>query len=327
MKKLKVGVIGVGNMGKHHARVYCELPHVNLISVSDTNMELGTKVANKYKAKFYSDYKKMLIKEDISAVSIAVPTPLHYSVAKHAIESKKHVLIEKPITAKLEHAKKLTKLAEKNNVHLGVGHIERFNPVVVKLKRLLSNNIIGQPVSISTKRVGLFPPEIEGTDVIIDLAIHDIDILNFLLEAQPVTIHALGGNAVAHTVNDFAQISFKYPEGIAAHVDVNWITPVKIREITITGTKGVVRGDYINQTLTVYRSNTKKDFKDFKDFLKKFGKAKAKTIRVAKREPLYEELDSFTKSILHDKPQKVDGATATNALEIALRCKKMINNK
>ena len=207
---MKVGVIGIGNMGSNHARIYSEMS--NLAAVSDVNEELGKKVSEKFKCKFYKDYKEMLEKEEIDAVSIVVPTSFHKKVALDVIEYGIPFLLEKPIADTLENANEIINKAKEKKVRFMVGHIERFNPAVIKLKELLDNFELGEINSIICRRVGVIPPKVRDTNVIIDLAVHDIDIFNFLLNKKPTKLYGSLGNSLIKN-GDYADLLLKYGNG------------------------------------------------------------------------------------------------------------------
>jgi UDP-N-acetylglucosamine 3-dehydrogenase len=297
MKEVKVAVIGVGNMGRHHARVYSQLKNVKLVAVSDINENVGKEIASKYGCKFYKDYKEMLEKEKIDAVSIAVPTSLHKIVALDAINLGKHVLIEKPIADTVESAKEIIEAAKEKNVKLMIGHIERFNPAVKKLKELLENKKLGDIKTIIIKRVGLFPRQIKDANVVIDLAIHDIDICNYLLNRDPTAIYASAGKALINSREDYANIFLKYGS-VDVFIQVNWITPIKIRNLAVTGTKGYAELNYITQDLKIYKTIFSKD-ETFEELVM-LGHPKEVYIPLEKKEPLKEELESFISYILND---------------------------
>ncbi|HEX3013860.1 MAG TPA: Gfo/Idh/MocA family oxidoreductase, partial [Methanobacterium sp.] len=172
MNKVNVGVIGVGAMGIHHARVYSELENANLMAISDLMREKSAEVSNQYNTQGFVDYMDILKMPEIDAVSVCVPTTHHFNVVMDAIEHGKHVLVEKPIAFTLREAEAMVKAAEDEGVKLATGHVERFNPAVGKAKELIKDDVIGEVVSASAKRVGPFPPRIKDVGVIIDLAIH-----------------------------------------------------------------------------------------------------------------------------------------------------------
>ena len=324
-KRINVAVIGVGNMGKHHTRVYSELEEANLVAISEVNEREGKRIAEEYNCHFYKDYKDMLEKEKIDAVSIASPTSLHKNIALHCIVSGKHILIEKPIASSWEDGETIVQEAKKQNVILTVGHVERFNPAVQRLKEMICKGRFGKIISIDAKRVGIFPPQIKDADVIIDLAVHDIDVCNFLLGKRPHRVYAKAGKALHSERSDFTSILLEYND-INVLIQANWITPVKIRELTITGTKGYAELDYITQKLKVYESVYEKKFDSFGDFVIKFGEPGIKDIRVKTVEPLKAELEHFVSCVRDEGSPLVSGGEALWALKIALTAIDSYNN-
>jgi UDP-N-acetylglucosamine 3-dehydrogenase len=311
---LNVAVIGVGNMGKHHARVYSEI--ANLVAVCDLNDKLGKEIARRFRCKFYSSYKEMLAEEKIDAVSVVVPTIYHKKVALDCIEAGKHVLVEKPISNNMEDAKQIVEAAKRKSVKVAVGHIERFNPAVQKLKEMIKTRELGKITTIVARRVGVCPPQIKDANVIIDTAVHDIDVFRFLLEEDPTKIHALSGKAILKQRDDYADILLKY-NGTNAFIQVNWITPVKIRSLAVTGTEGYAELNYITQELVLYKSSYKR-IDDFSDVVK-FGTPKEIKVAVINEEPLKNELKNFLEAIENNKEPLVNGKEGLKTLEAALK--------
>ena len=265
----------------------------------------------------------MIEREELDVVSIAVPTRLHKKVALDIISKGINVLIEKPIASTLKEAHKIIEEAKKNKIKLTVGHVERFNPAVRKLKEIIQQGKLGNIISIIAKRVGPFAPQIKDAGVLIDLAVHDIDIINYLLEKEPTKIYANGGKAINSYKEDYAEIFLNYGP-ISGYIQVNWITPVKIRELHITGTKGYAQLNYITQELNLYQSKYKKEFDDYGDFVIKFGSSKKVSIPVKFEEPLKLEIESFLKSVKENKKLEVTAKEGLNALKIALKALKNI---
>jgi len=320
MPKLNVAVIGIGNMGQHHARVYSELPQVNLVAVCDINKNEGEKLAKKHNCLFYDDYKKMLTEQKIDAVSIAVPISLHRRVACDVLDRGVNILLEKPIAANLIEAKDIINKAKGRNLKLMIGHIERFNPAIQRMKELIVDNRLGNIISVNIKRVGGLPPQIKDANVVIDLAIHDIDISNYLFGEYPKEVYGFKSKNLINDREDNAVILLKYSEA-SSFIEVNWVTPVKIRTMDVTGTKAFARLDYINQTITLYESSYfKKDnqYTNFNEFISKFSTDEIK-IGINKKEPLRCELEDFIDAIFNNRKPLVTGEEAYRALEIALK--------
>tara|TARA_B100001989_G_C24537013_1_gene465042 strand:+ start:1211 stop:2218 length:1008 start_codon:yes stop_codon:yes gene_type:complete len=323
-KKINVAVIGLGNMGKHHVRNYSNIPNANLIAVCDLQENLTAQFAQQYKIKGYTNLDEMLLNESIDAVSITVPTALHYTIAKKILNHKINVLIEKPICDSIEKSEELLNLAKQHNVTLMVGHIERFNPAVQKLKELIDAGALGKITSLISKRVGAFPAQIKDANVIIDLAVHDIDIFSYMLNKQPDNIYANAGRALIDGREDYAELLLTYGDQNGM-IQVNWITPIRIRQLAVTGTKGYAELNYMTQELKLYESNYHEDHDDFGDFIIKFGTPNEKIIPIEKKEPLNEELSHFIDCVIKKKPPLITGQAGLTALKTALCAMDLMN--
>jgi UDP-N-acetylglucosamine 3-dehydrogenase len=297
MTKLNAAVIGCGSWGRNHARVYSELPNVNLVAVADTAPAAANEVAEKYRAKPYTESAKLLEDPDIQLVSICTPTITHARLALQAIEQGKHVLVEKPMTNTVEEAKKLIKASKKRGVTLTVGFVERFNPAVQEAHRRIAKGEIGGVILAHTRRVSQRPLRIGDVGVIKDLAIHDIDITSILFNEEPRTIYATAGS-IAHQFEDYANINIGYPENRTAFIEANWLTPKKVRQLNVTGTKGIMTVDYITQQLTIENDQ------------------RLTQPNIPYQEPLYLELKSFADSIINDTPPSITGEDGLRTLQI-----------
>jgi len=253
-KVIKVGVVGVGNMGFHHARIYSQLAEsglVELVGVADINYERALSVAKTFKTKAFKDYRELL--ESVDAVSIATPTETHRDVALKFISAGKHVLVEKPIASNVKEALELVKKAEEKHVVLMVGHVERYNPAVVKLREITRNGLLGKPVTITAKRVGPFNPGVAKTSIIVDLAIHDIDVINSLLNSYVLSVYARSRRVHPSSLeDDYGLITLSYENQVDAVVETNRLTPYKMRSLEVVGTKGIAILNYIDQKITIY---------------------------------------------------------------------------
>ena len=325
-KSIKVAVIGAGNMGKNHLRNYFGMKDAELVGLADINPDTK-KLAKEFGASFFTDYKKMLDELQPEAVSIVVPTPFHFEVASVVISRGIHCLLEKPISSTVKEADELISLAKKHKVVFTVGHIEHYNPLIVELKKLLDTKAIGQITSIVCKRVGGFPAVEPKTDVIIDLAVHDIGIMGFLLNAHPKAVHSHGSRTHHSNKVDSAEILVDY--GYASgFIQANWLTPVKIRTISVTGSEGYIDGNYITQELEYYKHNmAHKKNEDFEAFVKAMGEPERKTIKVKFEEPLKIELGAFLAKIKNNTSVTlVDPELAKEALSVAIEAIKPYDN-
>ncbi len=296
--RIKVGVIGAGGMGQHHIRVYSELKNVELAGIADVDVARTAKLAATYKTKAYTDYKELL-KQNLDAVSIVVPTLAHKEVALAAINAGVNILVEKPIADTLENAAEIIKLADKAGLKLMVGHTERFNPAIIKLKEIVNSGILGKIVSISARRVGPYHPRIRDVGIIMDLGVHDIDVISYLYKRNVEEIYAIGG-ANIHPFEDHASIILRYEDECAGVIETNWLTPHKIRELTVIGLKGVAYMDYINQTLEIYNDE------------------RPAKIEIKKDEPLKNELEYFIECLSKNKQPSPSGEEGKEVLRIAI---------
>ena len=293
---MKVGIIGVGEIGQNHVRVYHELG-ADIVGVADLNEEKVTKVARQYQTRAFTDYRELL-RQSLDAVSIAVPTISHREVALATIEHKANLLVEKPIADSIAHGEEIITAAEKTGVKLMVGHIERFNPAVIKLKDIIEQGTLGKIILLSARRVGPFASRIADVGIITDLATHDIDIARYILAKEPVRVFAkLSG--IRNKKGDCALIILDFGDATAS-IEVNWFTPQKVRSLVSTGTEGIAYVDYIEQNLEVHNMAWK--------MIPRFKKG----------EPLKLELKHFLECIEFDMQPLVSGYDGLKTLEIAL---------
>lgn len=300
MKQTNVGVIGVGSMGYNHVRIYSELENANLVAISDMVRGTLDKVSKEFNTVGYVDYDNILQIDDIEVVNICVPTVFHHDVVMRAIEAGKNVLVEKPIASKLNEAEEMIKAAEDAGVTLATGHVERFNPAVRVAKKLIDEGAIDEVVTANSKRLGPFPPRIRDVGVAIDLAIHDIDIFNYLFNSRANTVFANMSSKLKNCeFEDHAEIMTKYDSGVLSILETNWLTPYKKRQLNITGIDGIISVDYGNQTVTLFKENNQ-----------------VEDIKVENKEPLKEELRSFVDCVQNNTPPEVSGKDGYEALRI-----------
>jgi UDP-N-acetylglucosamine 3-dehydrogenase len=292
---IKVGVVGLGEMGKHHARLYSQL-NCELVGVCDANSERAKEIGEKYGTKYYSDYHELF--GLIDAVSIVVPTRLHHPVTMDFLNEGVHCLVEKPIAFGLAEAQEMVTKAKEKQVNLAVGHIEQFNPAVVKLKQIVDEGTLGKLLILSTRRVGPFMPRVRDVGIVIDSATHDIGVVNYLIGKKPISVFSRVGS-LHHEKEDHAIIVLDFGETTAS-VEVNWFTPHKVRTMVATGSAGIAYLDYINQTITLHNSH------------------EVESVNIVKAEPLRLELEDFLTSIEKGISPSVDGAEGTEILRIAV---------
>lgn len=247
MRKVKVGVVGVGYLGQHHVRIFSELPNVELVGVADINEKRAREMVSLYQIPFYTtDYKELFDK--IEAVSIVTPTSTHFSIAKDFLEKGVHIFLEKPATQILEETEKLLELASGKDLILQVGHIERFNPAVQELKKYVKN-----PFYLETHRMGLYNERASYIGVVMDLMIHDLDILFYLLgkNRKIRDIRAIGYSFYT-PYEDFAHVQILFENNISVNLIASRLSPKKIRKLEIHEVEGIfITVDYIDQSITI----------------------------------------------------------------------------
>lgn len=309
---LKVAVIGVGSMGQNHARVFFHSDTAHLVAVADAYQEQAEKIARKYNAKAYADYREMLQREDIDAVSIAVPTSLHKDAAIAALEKGKHVLVEKPLAASEEEAQEIIAKAREAHKKIMVGHIERFNPAVQELKARLQKGELGEIYKIDVQRIGPFPTRITDVGVIIDLSVHDLDVINYLLEEHPVKIYADMQQRLHPSHEDSVTALLRYPGGVLAVLNINYLSPTKTRQLKVFGKKGMFLANYLDQELYFYEN---KGFTA--DTWESVTEGDMKKIIIPKKEPLQLELEAFIDCIRNGRDSPVPGEHGQQMLKLA----------
>jgi predicted dehydrogenase len=296
MDKLKVAVIGVGHLGQHHARIYANMPQVQLVGVCDSNLRHVKKIARHNNAPFYTDYKELLGK--IDAASIAVPTELHFNIAKELLENNIHCLVEKPITNELNQARELVALAEKQKLILQVGHVERFNPAIRSVQHLVTS-----PRFIECHRMGPFKKRALDVGVVLDLMIHDIDIIMYLVQSPVTSIEAVGIKVLTDH-EDIANARLKFANGAIANISASRLSAAEMRKIRIFQPDAYISLDYVKKNGVVFRKSGKRITRS--------------NIPIKIKDALEQELSSFVDCIKKNEKPLVSGKEATEALRIAL---------
>jgi predicted dehydrogenase len=300
---LRIGVIGIGIMGSNHARVLMGLPGVQLVGVVDPDRgqrEMVTRVAG---CAAYSTLDE-LFKAGVDAVTIAAPTHLHHSIALECIGRGIHVLVEKPIASSVEEGNAIIAAARKAGVTLMVGHVERFNPAVQAIKKAIEGEDI---LSIAITRVGPFPPRMSNVGVVIDLAVHDIDLIRWFTDSDIVDVQPQTSNAVAER-EDIALLQFRTASGVLAHINTNWLTPFKARNVTVATRGKYVMGDLLTRQVTECFG------------FQPDGSYSMRHLSVGHDEPLRAELTALITAVRESKMPPVTGEQAVASLEIAIRC-------
>jgi len=313
---IKTGVIGVGSMGQNHARIYKEIS--NLVAVADPDEQQGRKVAKRLGVKWYKNYYDML--DEVDAVTIAVPTVMHREVAETVISFGVNLLVEKPLAENVADADEIISAAIVADVTLAVGHVERHNPVVAYAKRSIENREWGEMITMSSKRLSNYPKRIRDVGVILDLAVHDIDVMCYLIDCEVKDVLSMEGYKESQEYEDHATILLDFENQIKGICEVNWLTPLKVRKLSLTCTGAFIEIDFTNQLLTE-SSLESFDVNDENLYLSE-QEVEYKTINIPKEEPLKRELTDFLKCIDLKQSPLVTGADGRRVIELVNRINK-----
>ncbi|MBA3046247.1 MAG: Gfo/Idh/MocA family oxidoreductase [Candidatus Thermoplasmatota archaeon] len=318
---IRTGVIGVGSMGKNHARVYSEMDVLG--GIADSMESVAKPLADKFGVDYFPDYLDLL-KSDIEAVTVATPTSTHFKIAMDAIKAGKHVLVEKPICFSIGEAEELVVTAEKEGIVLAVGQIERHNPVVKFAKDSLTEGRFGDVVSIAARRVSTMPGRIHDVGVLMDLGIHDIDVIRYLAGSPVRSVYALGGKRQNDIFEDHANVLLEFENGIEGFVEVNWLTPMKVRRISITCLKSFVELDYMKQSADISSSQVSETY-DSGDLYRLPIEFDIRHVSLKKQEPLRNEQEDFLDSITNNRTPLISGRDGTETLKVCQAALRSIN--
>ena len=309
MKRIKVGVIGVGYLGKFHAEKYASLPHVELVGVVDTDKKRAQEVALNFKISAFNSYHDILSKNKVDAVSIVVPTSLHYRIAKDFLSQGIDVLLEKPITNTLEEADELIKEAGKKKTVFQVGHLERFNAAV-----MAAEGIVHNPLFIECSRLSPFPNRSTDVDVILDVMIHDIDIILNFVKSDMESLDVVGLPVITDKA-DIANTRIRFKNGCVANITASRVSQERMRKITIYQHDVYVSIDYAHQNVTVFRKQVPAGSGKNREL----PRIVEESIKIEKNDTLLEEIKAFVNSVITRKPPVVSGLDGRRALEVAQR--------
>jgi UDP-N-acetylglucosamine 3-dehydrogenase len=300
---LRVGVVGAGVMGSNHARVLAGLPDTVLVGVVDPLPAQRARAGELAACRTFATLEE-LFAEGIDAVTVAAPTHLHHEIALACIARNVHLLVEKPIASSVEEGREIVTAASRAGVTLMIGHVERFNPAVAAVKQAISGEDI---LSIAITRVGPFPPRMSNVGVVIDLAVHDIDLIRWFTESDIVEVQPQLSSAVAER-EDIALLQFRTESGVLAHINTNWLTPFKARNVTVATRGKYVTGDLLTRQVTECFG------------FKPDGSYSMRHLPVGQDEPLRAELMSFLQAVRSGTVPAVTGDQGVASLEIAIRC-------
>jgi UDP-N-acetylglucosamine 3-dehydrogenase len=293
---MKIVQIGVGGWGKNHTRILSELGV--LTAICDTNHEKGKEYGEKYSINYYESLDELLNFEEFDAAFVITPTSAHADIIMKLLQLKKHVFVEKPMTYKSEDGEKLVKIAEKNKVILTCGYIERFNPAVKIVKKIVDEKKYGDLVMLEFHRENRIPLHIKDVGIIHDTSVHDIDTANWLFNDMPQVVFARAGK-IKHEHEDFASIMLGYKNNKVAIISSNWITPKKVRKFSAVCTEAIISSDFLTQEIIIEKEE------------------ESQTIKNEKQEPLMLEIQNFLDSIMDKTKQIVKSQEAVNVTKIA----------
>ncbi|AUC60361.1 oxidoreductase domain protein [Cyanobacterium sp. HL-69] len=308
---LRIGVIGVGNMGQHHTRVLSLLKDVELVGIADVNVERGLDIASKYRARFFDNYLEML--PHVDAVCIAAPTRLHHQVGLDCFRAGVHVLMEKPIAASIEEAESLVNAAAEANCILQVGHIERFNPAFQELSKILKTENL---LALEAHRMSPYSDRANDVSVVLDLMIHDLDLFLELAGAPVTKLSATGSRAAESQYLDYVTATLNFANGIVATVTASKVTHRKIRRITAHCRKSLTEADFLNNEILIHRQTTANYTTDYGQILYRQDGLIEK-VYTSNIEPLHAELEHFASCVRGGNQPSVGGEQALKALRLA----------
>ena len=300
---LRMGVVGVGVMGSNHARVFAGLPGTELVGVADPDRKQAEFVARTLACDAMAGVEELLERR-VDAITVAAPTHLHRDIALKCIARGVHVMVEKPIASSVEEGREIIAAARRANLTLMVGHVERFNPAVEAIKEAIRGEDI---LSIAITRVGPFPPRMSNVGVVIDLAVHDIDLIRWFTDSDIVEVQPQLSSAVAER-EDIALLQFRTASGVLAHINTNWLTPFKARNVTVATRGKYVMGDLLTRQVTECFG------------FQPDGSYSMRHLSVGHAEPLRAELLAFVRAVRSGSTPAVTGDEGVASLEIATRC-------
>ncbi|MFP4081705.1 MAG: Gfo/Idh/MocA family oxidoreductase [Candidatus Aminicenantes bacterium] len=297
MEKVRVGIIGVGYLGMQHARILSYLEGAELKGIADINFRKAVEIGNRHGVQYYQNYESML--DEIDAAIVATPTSEHFAISMKLLKEGKSVLVEKPITETVDQGDELVGMANKNGVILQVGHLERFNPAVEAAEKMIS-----EPKFIEVQRLGSFSARSLDIDVVLDLMIHDLDIILALIKDEVKIIKSSGIHVLSEKI-DIANARLEFNSGCVATLTASRVHQGKVRKLRIFEPTSYYSIDYIDQEVKIFPLNGRQ--------------IDIKSMKIRKEEPLKKELQNFIKSIRDKKRSKVSGEEGLRALRLAYK--------
>ena len=315
-EQIKVALVGAGQMGRHHARVIAESATAELVAIVDPH-ETATQVAALRHAPLLSSLDELLAGDLPDLAIVATPTHTHADAASRPLEAGVHVLVEKPISSTVEEAEDLIALAADRERILAVGHVERFNPAVRALRDKLRTGDLGRVFQVHARRLSPFPARIGDTGVAFDLATHDLDLM-CELAGTPVRLSAEVDRKAHRSHEDLLAATLRFDGGVIGLLEVNWLTPTKVRQLTVTGERGTFVVDYLNQHLTLYENAHESESWPALDIFDGVTEGNVVRFAIPRVEPLRAQLDAVVAAIGGADVEYGDGGAGLRALRLAL---------
>lgn len=314
---VRAAVIGIGAMGWNHMRVYAEMEDVELVAVADTEEAAARRATHSHRVNLHTDYRRMLDQEKPDVVSVAVPTEFHAEVACEVISRGIHVLVEKPLALSRTEGQRIIDIAQDQKVKMMIGHIERFNPAIVEIKRRLDKQELGRVFQVHARRLSPFPGRVKDVDVVLDLATHDIDVMRYLLGSEVDRVYAEIERKAHESHQDLLSGLMRFNNGVIGVLDVNWLTPTKVRQLLVLGEGGMYLVDYLTQDLYWYKNSHLGAASEALSVFRGVWEGDMVKIHFEKKEPLRAELESFVRAVLEDREPQVNGYDGLVALDLA----------
>ncbi len=316
---VNVGVIGAGSMGMNHLRVLCDFEHsdVRLVGIAEPHEPARARAVSRYHVPGFADFRRMIEETHPDLVAIVVPTQLHHDVASFALRAGVHVLLEKPIATTEEEARALIGLAAAHGKVLAIGHVERFNPAVTALKRRLNAGELGKVFALHARRLGPFPPRIRDVGVTLDLATHDLDAMRYLTGSEIERVYAETQQRIHQQYEDLLFGLVRFACGASGLLDVNWLTPTKVRELSVTGERGMYLVNYLTQDLYFYENDYTATNWDALRSITGVSEGTMTRLKVLKAEPLRLEYEDVIVALHSGTRPTVTGEDGLAALRLA----------
>ena len=316
--RLKIAIVGAGSMGMNHLRVLRDFneEQVQIVGVAETYEPTLKMAMGRFHVPGYTDYREMVEKAQPDLVAVVVPTHLHFEIASYVLDRGINVLLEKPMARNIEEALALIQLAQVHGAKLAIGHVERFNPAVMQVKQHLVAGELGRIFHLHARRLGPFPPRIRDVGVTLDLATHDIDIMRYLADAEVEHVYSETQRHIHTSHEDLLLGVLRFTNQAIGVLDVNWLTPTKVRELSITGEKGMYLINYLTQDVYFYENDYTTTTWDTLRTLTGVSEGTMTRLKIQKAEPLRLEYENVIAAIQQDVLPAVSGEDGLAVLKV-----------